>query len=69
MDSAIKINSINFFVNKLNSFEEIINMNVLKTKFPLDESDNVIIKHEEKESPKEKSMFSDVIVEDIEEKA
>jgi hypothetical protein len=35
----------------------------------LDESDNVIIKHEEKESPKEKSMFSDVIVEDIEEKA
>jgi recombination protein RecT len=35
----------------------------------LDESDNVIINHEEKESPKEKGMFSDVIVEDIQEKA
>jgi hypothetical protein len=44
MDSAIKINSINFFVNKLDSFEEIINMNVLKTRFPLDESDNGFIR-------------------------
>lgn len=37
MDTSIKINSTNFFVNKLDSFEEIINMNTLKTRFPLDD--------------------------------
>jgi hypothetical protein len=37
--SEIKINSTNFFVNKLDTFEEIINMNILKTSFPLDEMD------------------------------
>jgi len=40
MSKEIKINSINFFVNKLDTFEEIINMDALKTKFPLDELDS-----------------------------
>ena len=40
MSKEIKINSINFFVNKLDTFEEIINMDTLKTKFPLDELDS-----------------------------
>lgn len=40
MSSDIKINSINFFVNKLDTFEEIINMNILKTQFPLDDLDS-----------------------------
>ena len=40
MSSDIKINSINFFVNKLDTFEEIINMNLLKTQFPLDDIDS-----------------------------
>ena len=39
MNSEIKINSTNFFINKLDTFEEIINMNILKTRFPLDDLD------------------------------
>ena len=39
MGSDIKINSTNFFVNKLETYEEIINMNLLKTQFPLDDLD------------------------------
>lgn len=37
--NEIKINSTNLFVNKLDTFEEIINMNILKTGFPLDDID------------------------------
>jgi hypothetical protein len=37
--NEIKINSTNLFVNKLDTFEEIINMNILKTSFPLDDID------------------------------
>lgn len=40
MNSDIKINSVNFFVNKLDTFDEIINMNLLKTQFPLDDIDS-----------------------------
>jgi hypothetical protein len=38
--NEIKINSVNFFVNKLDTYDEIINMNVLKTQFPLDDLDD-----------------------------
>ena len=38
--NEIKINSTNFFVNKLDTFEEIINMDILKTRFPLDDIDD-----------------------------
>jgi hypothetical protein len=40
MDSDLKINSTNFFVNKVDSFLDIIDMNILKTRFPLDSEDS-----------------------------
>jgi hypothetical protein len=40
MSTEIKINSTNVFVNKLDSIEGIIDMNILKTKFPLDNLDS-----------------------------
>jgi hypothetical protein len=44
MDTSIKINSTNMFVNKLDTFEEIINMNILKTRFPLDGPDSGFVR-------------------------
>ena len=42
MESDLRINSTNFFVNKMDSFLDIIDMNILKTRFPLDSADSPI---------------------------
>ena len=40
MDSNVKINGVNMFINKLDATSEIINLDTLKEKFNLDEGEN-----------------------------